>query len=121
MSLRILIAEDEAAILSIWEQIFTRLGHLPVGVPDGAAALKALQDGPFDILITDLRMPVMSGFELLEIVNADPSLSEMQLFICSGFVDDPGQLDGLRVRRVIEKPFRVSDELRYFREVLSGS
>lgn len=121
MSLRILIAEDEAAILGIWEHIFTRLGHLPTGVRDGAAALKALQEGPFDVLITDLRMPGMSGFELLEIVQADPSLNGMELFVCSGFVDDPDQLDGLRVRRVIEKPFRVSEELRYFREALSGS
>lgn len=121
MSLRILIAEDEGAILRLWEQIFTRLGHLPTCVTDGAAALKALQEQPFDVLVTDLRMPVMSGFELLETVRKDPALREIETYVCSGFVDDPDQLDGFRVRRIIDKPFRVSEELAYFREALSKS
>ena len=37
------------------------------------------------------------------------------------FVDDQSLLDGFRVRRVIEKPFKVSEELKYFRELLTGS
>jgi two-component system cell cycle response regulator CpdR len=119
VSRRILIVEDEAPILAIWERIFTRLGHEPMGATDGVAALQALRDGPFDILITDLRMPRMSGFELLEIVQDDPTLQGMETFVCSGFVDDRAQLDGLRVRRVIAKPFRVAEELKYFREVLA--
>ena len=116
-----MIVDDEAAILDIWGQIFTRLGHVPTCVQDGFAAIEALQQRPFDVLITDLRMPGMSGFELLENIRADAVFKELKIYVCSGFVDVPDQLDGLRVRRIIEKPFRVSDELRYFRETLSDS
>ena len=121
MSLRILIAEDEDAIRRVWETIFTRLGHSPRGVSDGVAALKALEEEPFDVLVTDLKMPNMSGLELLEIIETNPSFEGLATYVCSGFVDDPAVFHGLRVRGMIRKPFKVSEILKYFREELSGA
>ena len=48
-----------------------------VTAANGADGLQAMLDDPFDCVVLDLRLPDMSGFELLERIHAEPSLSAM--------------------------------------------
>src|SRR3954468_16464414 len=65
-SLRILFADDERSLQEFMRAELPRLGHEVTVCPDGRAAMKALEKGTFDAAILDLRMPGMSGIEVLE-------------------------------------------------------
>src|SRR5581483_990909 len=65
-SLRILFVDDEKPLQELLRSELPRLGHEVTVCPDGKAAIKVLEKGRFDAAILDLRMPGMSGIEVLE-------------------------------------------------------
>ncbi len=65
-SLRVLFVDDETSLREFMRSELPRLGHEVTVCPDGKAALKALEKATFDAAILDLRMPGMSGLEVLE-------------------------------------------------------
>jgi DNA-binding NtrC family response regulator len=65
-SLRILFADDEAALQEFMRSELPRLGHEVTVCQDGKAAVKALEKGGYDAAILDLRMPGLNGIEVLE-------------------------------------------------------
>src|SRR5499427_4746405 len=65
-SLRVLFVDDEKPLQELMRSELPRLGHEVTVCPDGKAALKALEKSTFDVAILDLRMPGMSGIEVLE-------------------------------------------------------
>ena len=62
---RILIVDDEPHITRLLEQSFTRDGHDVSATSDPEHGLQLLKEEPFELLISDLRMPVIDGLELL--------------------------------------------------------
>ena len=67
--LKLLIVDDELAIRTMLIQIFNRSGHSVRACADGCSALSGIQNRIPDILLSDLNMPGMSGFELLAAVH----------------------------------------------------
>src|SRR5579871_446159 len=65
-SLRVLFVDDEEHLQDVMRSELPRLGHEVTVCPDGRAALKALEKNSFDAAILDLRMPGMTGIEVLE-------------------------------------------------------
>jgi DNA-binding NtrC family response regulator len=65
-SLRILFVDDEKSLQEFMRSELPRLGHEVTVCPDGKAALKVLEKSTFDAAILDLRMPGMTGIEVLE-------------------------------------------------------
>jgi HAMP domain-containing protein/CheY-like chemotaxis protein/signal transduction histidine kinase len=117
---RLLVVEDNAAEqLSITEL----LGHddLEVVIADtGAAALAALAEQPCDCVVLDLRLPDMSGFEVLERISQDPGLSEIPVVVFTGrelSAEEDAQLHTLArsvVVKGVESPERLLDETSLF-------
>lgn len=67
--LQVLIAEDNATLRMLTEQIVKGIGGSPSTANNGAIALKLLQEQPVDLLLTDIFMPEMDGFELVTSVR----------------------------------------------------
>ena len=65
-SLRVLFADDEKSLQEFMRSELPRLGHEVTVCPDGQTAVKALEKSTFDAAILDLRMPGMTGIEVLE-------------------------------------------------------
>ncbi|MFN4261328.1 MAG: sigma-54-dependent transcriptional regulator [Gemmataceae bacterium] len=65
-SLRVLFADDEVSLQEFMRSELPRLGHEVTVVPDGRAAVKTLEKSTFDAAILDLRMPGLTGIEVLE-------------------------------------------------------
>ena len=117
---RLLVVEDNAAEqLSITEL----LGHddLEVVVADtGAAALAAMADQPCDCVVLDLRLPDMSGFEVLERISQDESLADIPVVVFTGrelSAEEDAQLHTLArsvVVKGVESPERLLDETSLF-------
>jgi CheY-like chemotaxis protein len=63
---RILVVDDEEAVRALVYDFLTMEGYSVTTAEDGIAALKKLQAGSYDLLITDLAMPNMGGVELLD-------------------------------------------------------
>jgi len=63
--LRILFADDEAHLRDLMQMELPRLGHEVTVCPDGTAALKALEKGSYDAALLDMRMPGLTGIEVL--------------------------------------------------------
>lgn len=66
---RMLIVDDDAVFCEIADQLFSSLGYTVRCAEDGFEALAMMKEAPPDIIICDLNMPRMSGFELLSIVR----------------------------------------------------
>ena len=66
---RLLIVDDEPTTRTLLTQIFGGLGHPVRAAEDGFAALEEMRKETPDILLSDLNMPRMSGFELLSVVR----------------------------------------------------
>ena len=72
---RVLVVDDEKHQRDILEMILDSEGYESVSARNGRHALEALRDQPFDAVLTDLKMPDMSGIELLtELLTAQPGL-----------------------------------------------
>ena len=65
----ILIVEDEESVRTSLAEVFTHLGYHTRSAMDGLAALKEIREEVPEILLSDLNMPEMSGFELLSIIH----------------------------------------------------
>ncbi|MCB9674337.1 MAG: sigma-54-dependent Fis family transcriptional regulator [Alphaproteobacteria bacterium] len=87
MAKRILIVDDEPSIRKVLSAHLRRFGHDVDTVADGAAAIAALQDEPFQLVVSDLKMPNVDGMQLLEwcVVN-QPGLPVI-LITAHGTVD----------------------------------
>ena len=80
--LRILFADDEAHLRDLMQMELPRLGHEVTVCPDGTSAIRALEKGPYDAALLDLRMPGMTGIEVLgKIRQINP---ETQVIILTG-------------------------------------
>lgn len=90
---RVLFVDDEAEIRRPACDLLTAAGFEVVEAVDGEDALEKIRSGGgFDALITDLRMPRMNGYELLELVSEKyPELAAATIVI-SGFVDSAASL-----------------------------
>jgi two-component system sensor histidine kinase RpfC len=65
-SLRVLVADDQSANLLVMRRLLEKAGHRPQVVDDGNDVLNALEAQQFDVVITDLHMPGVSGIEIMK-------------------------------------------------------
>jgi len=67
--LRILVAEDNELNVTLLRELLDQRGHLAVFAPDGRAALEQAQREEFDLMLLDLHMPELDGFEVVEAIR----------------------------------------------------
>jgi DNA-binding NtrC family response regulator len=92
--LRILFADDEAHLRDLMQMELPRLGHEVTVCPDGTAALRALDRATFDAALLDLRMPGLSGIDVLaQIKQISP---ETQVIILTGHATVDTAVQALR-------------------------
>lgn len=74
MNRRILVADDNKANLDLMLYLLRAFGHDAEGVSDGLAALAAAEAGDFGLILTDILMPGIDGYELLRRIRAGSRL-----------------------------------------------
>jgi two-component system cell cycle response regulator CpdR len=108
---RVLIADDEESMRSLVARAIAMDGHTIVTAQDGAEALEILTDeqGAFDLLLTDIQMPIMDGIALALAVARD--FPDLTILLMTGFADQRERASGLNaiVHDVVTKPFSVAD------------
>lgn len=107
----ILLIEDDELIAGLVRLMVERLGHELVWAPDGEAGKQMLETGTADIVILDILLPYLNGFEVLKALRADPNTAKLPVLVLTG---KTAQAD---IDRVIEagaddflaKPFQPNE------------
>ena len=117
---RILLAEDDAAVSEFVRRALTSAGHDVTAVHDGGAALERLMAEPFDLLLTDIVMPVMDGIELaLTVADECPDLRILMMTAYAAEKQRAHNLDVL-IHDVVLKPFTLQQIVAAVRTALSN-
>jgi CheY-like chemotaxis protein len=103
---RVLIIEDDDVIRTMLLAAFRKESVHVDGARDGLDGLNCLRAAPYAVVLLDLMMPRMSGFELLDTIAEDGGLPRPVLFVMTAY-DDAAlhRLDSSIVHGVIRKPF----------------
>lgn len=80
---KILIAEDDSELRQLFQHVLTKNGYAVTGVSNGEEALSAVEASYFDLIISDIMMPKMDGYELVRALRED----DMRLGFLSGSDD----------------------------------
>jgi len=76
-TLRILTVDDNAVNLLVLDQLLTSLGHTVAKASSGAEALRALNDERFDLVLTDIQMPGLTGLDVLQALRTAPGPNQI--------------------------------------------
>ena len=100
-NVKLLIVDDEVSIRMSLSQIFTELGHNVRSAEDGFSALLEIRHETPDIILSDLHMPGMSGFELLSVVRR--RFPAIRVIAMSGTFSGDGVPPGVAAAAFYEK------------------
>ncbi|MEI2386810.1 response regulator [Breoghania sp. JC706] len=119
---RILVTEDDDAVRSFVKRALELDGHTVEIAEDGAQAVDVITraGGNFDLLLSDIKMPVMDGIALALVVARDwPSL---RILLMTGFADQRERAHNLEalVHDVVTKPFSLADIRRAVSLAIAG-
>ncbi len=116
----ILLAEDDESMRRFLKKALERAGHSVVDASQGDEALTELQLREFDLLLTDIVMPVMDGIELArQAAEIDP---DMKIMFITGFAAvalNPAQR-APQDAKVLSKPFHLRDLVQEVERVIAA-
>jgi DNA-binding response OmpR family regulator len=104
---RILIAEDEANIVKLISFRLERLGHTIHSADNGVAALDRAREVTPDLILLDVMMPILNGFQVLEQLKADPATTSIPVLMLTARGHERDIVAGLEggAEDYIIKPF----------------
>jgi two-component system, cell cycle response regulator CpdR len=117
---KILITEDESALRTFVARALRLDGHETHEAGDGAEGLEILAEENFDLLLSDIRMPVMDGIELAH--QAAARHPDMKILLMTGYAEQRERADDLsaKIVDVVQKPFALPDIRRAVARALAG-
>lgn len=121
MAKRVLVVEDERALARLIQVNLDREGFDTQLAADGKAALAAVAEARPDLIVLDVVMPGIDGFEVLRRLRSDPDTSEIPVVMLTAKADDDSILRGWTegVHCYMTKPFDPVDLVTYVRRTLS--
>ncbi|MDH4440041.1 MAG: response regulator [Rhizobium sp.] len=117
---RILITEDEDSLRSFVARALRLDGHETHEAADGAEGLEKLSEASYDLLLSDIRMPVMDGIELAHRASSD--FPDMKILLMTGYAEQRERADdlALKIVDVVSKPFALPDIRSAVARALAG-
>lgn len=117
---RILLADDSPHAQRMGERILRDEGHEVITVSDGRVAMLRLEDASPDLIIADISMPEVTGYELCEYVKRHGG---MPVILTAGAVEpiDEQEVDRVRADGILKKPFEASLLLASIGRFVSGA
>ncbi len=120
---KILIVDDNTQILSMLQTLLSEHGYGVVAAANGAEALEKARSEPPDMIIADILMPVMDGFQLCREWKLDGRLKNVPFVFCTATYTDPKDEEfalGLGAERFIVKPMKPEAFLGILKEVFEA-
>ena len=116
---RVLVIDDEEVVRDLVAEILSTAGHEIATAEDGEAGIAAYRRSPFDVVVTDILMPVKDGMQVIrELKGDDPDVR----IIATAAMGDEALREAIRVgaNRTLAKPFKVDAMLEAVDSLLRG-
>lgn len=104
---KVLLVEDDSTLSFIIRDALTREGFEVVSAPDGDAGLRLFRDAAPDIIVADVMMPRMDGFEMVRLVRLVNSTVPVLFLTARTSLDDVVKGFGLGANDYLRKPFQI--------------
>ncbi len=121
MSRRILVVEDNDDIALVVKTTLTMRDYEVDTASDGRAGLKMAQSGRYDLMVLDVILPELDGYEVLRRVKADPATADLPIALFSAHVSEQDRIEALEAgaSAVLVKPFHPGSFLAEIRAILA--
>lgn len=122
MSHRILVVDDEPNIVLSLEFLMKQAGYDVQTAADGEEALEVVREQPPSLILLDINMPKLNGYEVCEAVRANPDWKNTRIVMLTAKGRDIEREKGLAVGAddYVTKPFATQDVVAKVREILDG-
>src|SRR5690349_1230441 len=120
MPYTILVVDDEPGIRTMVQFELAQEGHRIFTADSGARALEALKAETIDLILTDVRMPIMDGLDL--IIQVRKTHPKLPIILLTGFVEDRVQkVQEYNLSGTLHKPFTIDQLSELVLKVLAPS
>ena len=92
----ILVADDQDSNRELLKELLEAQGYTVIAVPDGAAALAELAQRTIDLVLLDVMMPRMNGFEACERIKANPDTYLVPVILITALSDKQDRIEGIK-------------------------
>jgi DNA-binding response OmpR family regulator len=119
----ILCIEDEPEMIDLIRLILSRRGFIVLGANSGEEGLKLIQEKHPDLILLDLMMPDMDGWEVYQKMKADEKTRQIPVIVVTARAQSIDKVLGLHIAKVddyIAKPFSPQELLTSVENVLAG-
>lgn len=122
MPKKILAVDDERHIVRLVEVNLQRAGYQVVTAYDGREALEKVKSEKPDLVVLDVMMPYMDGFEVLKNLKADPVLAEIPVIMLTAKAQDADVFRGWQsgVDCYLTKPFNPMELLTFVKRIFDS-
>lgn len=117
---KILVVEDDARIASVMQTIF-KLNQIDADIVNsGEDAIDILKQEQYRLIISDIMLPGLDGFDVLKEAKSDPKTRDVPFLFLSAFADDADVLKGLQAGAddYITKPFTAKGLVSIIKQYL---
>lgn len=121
MKKSILCIEDEAEMIDLMRLILSRKGYNVRGASGGAEGLQMIRDEKPDLILLDLMMPDMDGWEVYQQIKAEESSKDIPVIVVTAKAQNIDRVLGLHIAKVndyIAKPFTPQELLHSIEKIL---
>lgn len=118
---KILVVDDDQTVTQLLEALLVMEGHEPATLNDSTKALEEIKRFHPELILMDLMMPDLNGFELCELLHRDPEYTGIPIMVVSA-LDDPASREKAELagaRDYITKPFNIDLMLQKIKELTS--
>ena len=117
MTKRILVVEDQEDLRGVLRDLFTRSGYIVIEATDGATGVASAKADRPDIILMDIQMPVIDGYEATRQIKADPALKQIPVVAVSSFAmkGDEEKARAAGCDHYVTKPYSPIQLLRMIR------
>ena len=119
---RILIVDDSPSQLMGMKRIVEKLGHEALSAEDGAAGVEAAKQHVPDLILMDVVMPNLNGFQATRAISKEPKTAHIPIVLVTTKDQETDKVWGMRqgAKAYITKPFSESQLIEVINELLAG-
>jgi twitching motility two-component system response regulator PilH len=116
---KILIADDSPTAAALLQRMLAPLGHTILTVSDGEEAVRRIQHEHPDLVIVDIIMPKMNGFQLCRTIRSDPELKDLPIIVVTSMDRESDRYWGMKqgADEYLVKPVEATvlqDKVRHY-------
>ena len=108
---RVLVVDDDESIRELVDMALSSEGHQVLTAPHGRAALEVIAKSPPDVILLDMKMPVMDGWEFMRVYREAPG-QHAPIVVVTAAADAAGRAAEVAADGHLPKPFELEDLFR---------